>query len=180
MKKYSKAIELLEEAMQKLQKEEFPHKGAVSLTYDTLGKVCLSQGRFQEASDMFENAVELRKEISEHGVAHIESMMHLAKAQLKLENYRLVVKLTEQVLNQAERTNNSMPTNTFISECLEVLADAYDAMGMMEKVKSTLERLQSEFMRQELVHMGACNSRRVDEITNRLNDIQVALSQYER
>lgn len=172
-----KAIELLEEALQTLNKEEFPHKGAVSLTYDTLGKVYQTQGKFQEATTMFAKAADIRKEISQNGVPHVESMMHLAKAEHGLGNYETAIQLSEKILTLMERTNNAMPTNSFMSECLETLMDSYRAVGMREKVKTTLEILQSELMRQERVHMGYCNTTQVDKITSKLSNINLSLKQ---
>ena len=177
MKHYFRAIALLEEAMQKLNEEEFPHKGAISLTYDTLGKVYLSQGKYQDASGLFEKAADMKEEISANGVAHVETIMHLAKAQQKMGNYRFAEKLAKKVMKLSETTNRAMPTNTFVSETLDVLVDAYSSMGENEKVKSTLELLQSELMRQERIYMGSCNARRVNEIAIRLSDIHLSMKQ---
>lgn len=172
-----KAIALLEEAMQKLNKEEFPHKGAVSLTYDTLGKVYQTQGKFHEAVNMFAKAADIRKEISENGVPHVESLMHLAKAQNGLGNHETAIRLSEKILILMDKTNKDMPTNSFISECLEALVESYRALGMKDRVKTTLEMLQSELMRQERVHMGYCNTNQVDKITAKLSNIYLSLKQ---
>ena len=98
MKLYSQATSLLEQAIQKINEEESPHKGAVSLTNDTFGNVLMSQGEYREASDLFEIAAAMRKAICANGVTHVESMMYLAKG----------------------ATNTAMPTNTFISEVLDI------------------------------------------------------------
>ena len=177
MKLYSQATSLLEQAMQKLNEEENPHKGAVSLTYDSFGKVLLSQEKYKEASDMFEKAAAMRKAISANGVAHVESITHLAKAQQKMGNHVFAEKLAKEVITLSEATNKAMPTNTFISETLEVLVDIYSSIGESERVKLTIELLQSELLRQERIYMGSSNIRRVNEITRKLSNVHLSLKQ---
>ena len=177
MKLYSQAKSLLEQAIEKLNEEESPHKGAVSVTYDSCGKVLMSQGKYKEASAMFEKAAAMRKEICANGVAHVESMMHLAKAQQKMGNHIFAEKLAKKVIALSEATNMAMPTNTFISEVLEVLVDIYSKMGDSERVKLTKELLQSELLRQERIYMGSSNVKRVKEITSKLGDIHLSLQQ---
>lgn len=177
MKLYTEANSLLEQAMQKLNEEESPHKGAVSLTYDTLGKVLLSQEKYKQASDMFEIAAAMRKDISANGVAHVESITHLAKAQQKMGNHIFAEKLAKEVIALSDATNRAMPTNTFVSDTLEVLRDIYNSVGESERVKLTIELLQSELLRQERIYMGSSNTRRVNEITTKLSDIHLSLHQ---
>ena len=175
MQKYSQAKSLLEQALQKLNEEESPHKGAVGLTYDSLGKLSLSQEKYREASDLFQKAVEIRKNISANGLTHVESMMHLVKAEQKIGNPVYATKLAKKVISLSEATNRIIPTNTYVSETLEVLADIYRSMGGNVRVKSTVELLQSELMRQELVYMGSCDTKRVNEIATKLSDIRKSL-----
>ena len=175
MNNYSKANELLKEAMQKIDEEDPPHRGAESLTYYTLGKVRLSQGNCDEASELLEKAAEMYRRICENGPPHVETLMHLAKAQQKHGKNEIAVRLSEKILSVSETINKAIPTNTFISKTLEVLIEAYSNIGESERKKCTLERLQSELMRLERIHMASCNTTRVNEITKRLSDIHLSL-----
>ena len=91
IKDYPTANALLKDAMQKLNEDEPPHRGAESLTNYTLGKVRLSQGQYHEACEIPEKAAEMYKIICENGPAHIETLMHLAKAQQKNGNNDIAV-----------------------------------------------------------------------------------------
>ena len=177
MKDYPTANALLKDAMQKLDEDDPPHKGAESLTYYTLGKVRLSQGKYHEACKILEEAAEMYKGICEDGPAHIETLMHLAKAQQKNGNNDIAVKLSKTILKSAEAMNIAIPANTFISDTLEVLIDAYSCLDEKDKVKLTLEKLQTEQMRLELIHTASGNIRCVSDIMKRLNDICLSLKQ---
>ena len=161
--------------MQKLNEEENPQKAAVSLLYDTMGKILMCQEKYKEASDMFEKAVAMRKTISANGVLHVESMLHLAKVQHKMGHHIFAEKLAKKVLTLGEALNRAMPTNTFVSEMLEVLLDIHRSMREHERVKATIELLQTELMRQERIYIGSNNIERVKEITKRLSDIHLSL-----
>ena len=172
---FSKANQLLKEAMRKLDEEDPPHRGAESLTYYTLGKVRLSQGKYQEACEMLEKAAEKYKGICEDGPAHVETLMHLAKAQQKNGNNKIAIRQSKTILKISEAINKAIPTNTFISDTLEVLVDAYRSMGKTDMVKVTLEKLHSEQIRLERIHMASGNTRRVNDIMTRLSDICLSL-----
>ena len=150
---FSRANVLLKEAKQKLDEEDPPHRGAESLIYYTLGRVSLSQGKYQEACEILEKAADMYKGICKDGPAHVETLRHLAKAQQKTGNNEIAVRLSNKILRISEVINKATPTNTFISDTLEVLIDAYRSMGETDKVKITLEQLQSEQIRLEHIQM---------------------------
>ena len=177
MNDFSKAKALLNEAMQKLYEEDPPHRGAESLTYYTLGKVRLSQGKYQEACEILAKAAEMYKGICKDGPAHVETLVHLARAQQKTGKNEIAVRLSRTILRTSEAINKAIPGNTFISDTLEVLVDAYGSMDETDKVKITLEQLQSEQMRLELIHTASGNKRRVNDIKARLSDIRISLEQ---
>ena len=170
MKNFSQANKLLEEAMQKLSEEDLPHKGVESLIYYTLGKVKLSQGNYQGATKLFDKAAAMY-EIRED----FETCMPTSKRQQKHGKYKIAAELSNKILRLSEAVNKAIQANTDVSETLELLIDAYIDMGESELVKYTLELLQCELIRQERIYTGSCNTRRVNEITTRLSDIQVSL-----
>ena len=175
MERFTEAKLLLEEAIQKLNGEATPHKGAMGLTYDSLGKLCLAQKKYRDARDFFVKAVDVRKAISENGLTHVESLMHLATAQQKIGNLIAAETLASKVVSLSEVTNRTMPTNTYVSETLEVLIEIYSTKGDNKRLKSTLEILHSELMRQERFYVDSCNTRRVNEIATRLSNVRTSL-----
>ena len=62
----------------------------------------LSQGNCLEASELLEKALEMYRRICEGGPPHVETLMHLAKAQQKYGKNELAVRPSEKVLSVSE------------------------------------------------------------------------------
>ena len=147
LKKFHEAEAMLQDALNKLQDDANPSRDALSLTYDTLGKVYLMQKKYAEADEVLEKAVGIRQEIMSNGIAFAESLMHLAQAKFGSNHLGSARVFIERVLELQTRCTEDMPQNTIILESLELLASIYCEQQNIDKRIEVLERQRSELTR---------------------------------
>ena len=147
LQKFDEAEATLQDALHKLLEEANPSKDALSLTYDTLGKVYLARMKYAEANDVLEKAVEIRQEIMPSGVAFAESLMHLAQAKFGLNHLGSARLFTNRVLELKTKCTEEMPQNTIILESLELLANIYSTQRNIEKRTEVLVKQRNELVR---------------------------------
>ena len=164
----SNAVEFAELAMTKVHEPKCPNKEALSLAYNTMGKVCFASGDFRKATEMLEKAVEIRQKNSPGSEFHIESLILLASAKCKLNEFSGAVRTLQTVLDFRERFKQTYPSKFHIAECLENMCGVYETKGDHDKLVRTLQELQAELMRLERVFM--CTS---DEMRKRTIDIKL-------
>ena len=146
-RKFDKAEAMLQDALHKLLTDATPSKDALSLTYDTFGKVYLAQMKYVEADNVLEKAVEIRQEIMPSGVAFAESLMHLAQAKFGLNHLGSARLCTNRVLELKIRYIEEMPHKTIILESLELLANIYSAQQNLDKRTEVLVKQRDELIR---------------------------------
>ena len=147
LKKFHEAEAMLQDALNKLQDDANPSRDALSLTYDTLGKVYLTQMKYAEADQVLEKAVEIRQEIMSNGIGFAESLMHLAQAKFGSNHMGSARVFIERVLELQTRCTEDMPQNTIILESLELLGSIYCEQQNNDKRIEVLERQRSELTR---------------------------------
>ena len=143
----SNAVKFADLAMTKVLEPKCPNKEALSLAYNTMGKVCIASGILRKATEMLEKAVEIREKNSPGNEFHIESLILLASAKCKLNEFSGAVRTLQTVLDFRERLIQSYPSKFHIAECLENMCDLYQTKGDHDKLVTTLQELQAELMR---------------------------------
>ncbi|XP_053396229.1 nephrocystin-3-like isoform X2 [Mercenaria mercenaria] len=170
-----KAHVLLDEATELLNKEKVPCRDSTALIYDTKGKVYRREGAFKFAEDVFQKAVDVRKEISEENVVYLESLVHLANISKRQGNYVSCIKISNKALTIKEKAEIAMPQHPFIKECLECLAEVYKKTDDKVKYKETLEKLESELIRLETVHLDHGNEKDLFKVRTQIREIKAEL-----
>ena len=175
--RHREAHEFCEQAMEVLKEPAIPPVHAIALIYDTQGKVYMSEGKFEQACQLFTKSIEMKETNRMDGITYIESKLHLAQAKRKEGQHALSIKITEDLLGNKEKAIKTMPQNTFIHECLECLADIYKETGNNVNYSETLDKIQSELLRLENFHLCQCNERKVDKIKTQLQEVNEKIKQ---
>ncbi|XP_053396226.1 nephrocystin-3-like isoform X2 [Mercenaria mercenaria] len=170
-----KAHILLDEAIELLNKEKVPCRDAAALLCDTKGKVYRREGAFKFAEDMFQKAIDVRKEISDENVPYLESLVHLANINKRQGNYISCIRISNKALTIKEKAEIAMPQHPFIKECLECLVEVYKKTDDKDKCKETLEKLESELIRLEKVHLDHGNERDLLKVRTQMHEIKAEL-----
>ncbi|XP_060594578.1 uncharacterized protein LOC132748924 isoform X2 [Ruditapes philippinarum] len=167
----AKAMQLLNEALELLNKEKLPPKESFALIYDTIGKVYRRDENLTSAEDMFQKAINIRGEISMENVTYLESLVHLADIHKRQKHYISCIKVSNKALQIKETAEKAMPQNPFVKECFECLAEVYNLSGSNDKYIETLEKLQSELIRLERVHLDHGNDRDLLKVRKEMQSV---------
>ena len=176
LKKFDKAENMLQDALQKLFDDLNHPKDALALTYDTLGKVYLAQGKFTHAEDVLGKAVDIRQDIMAQSVPFVESVVQLAQANLGL-NRPLYAKLfIDKALELKGKCIEEMPQFPIIADAYEVLADIFSKEGNIAREMRTLTKQRDELCRlSHFLESNKCISKN-EEIKKRLDSCQARLN----
>ena len=172
----TKALHLLNEALELLGKEKLASRATTSLIYDTKGKVYRRDKDFSSAEVMFKKAVDIREEISTENITYLESLVHLADIYKSQRQYSSCIKISNKALKNKEKAEKTMPQNPFVKECLECLAEAYRLSNCRSKYIETLEKLESEIMRLERVHLDNGNERDLLKVRKEMQSVKDTLA----
>ena len=172
LQQFTEAHQKLDEALELLQGQEILSQESMGLLHDTRGKVFQAEKQFSKAAKQFEQAIKIRDKITPDGIVLVESLMHAATSYCSLEEYDKSLKYADRVLAMKEKACETMPQNTFINECLEVVAEVYRRTNNDQKYVSTLGKIESELLRLETVNMGESNDRKLQKIREQLDDVK--------
>lgn len=175
LNQFDKALDLLDESMNILNAMDVPHTGAVSLTYNSYGKVYREMGMYERSAQMFKKAVDMRFEIMPYSIAYIWSAIQLAKVYAELNKFPLCLWLIREILQRKESALKTMPHNDFVLECLQMEKDVYKKTGKQDLYKDALWNIQSELMRLGDAYLQRGKAEKVQEVTQKLKELRLEL-----
>lgn len=175
LNQFDKALDLLDESMNILNAMDVPHTGAVSLTYNSYGKVYREMGMYERSAQMFKKAVDMRFEIMPYSIAYIWSAIQLAKVYAELNKFPLCLWMIREILQRKESALKTMPHNDFVLECLQMEKDVYKKTGKQDLYKDALWNIQSELMRLGDAYLKRGKAEKVQEVTQKLKELRLEL-----
>ncbi|KAH3739736.1 hypothetical protein DPMN_046423 [Dreissena polymorpha] len=120
---------------------------ALSLIYNTRGKIYSNQEKWQDAEVAFGKCVAITKTVDDKSLFYMKRLVNLAEVQEKRNRLQACLRTANQAHALSESTIKTVPHVFIIKECLQCMCRVYRKLDKQDKLIETLKEMELECIR---------------------------------
>ncbi|KAH3844298.1 hypothetical protein DPMN_086555 [Dreissena polymorpha] len=172
LRRFDEAHDNVDEAFEILEKHPVPHMDALSLMYNTRGKIYSNQEKWQDAEVAFRKCVEITRTVDDKSFFYMKRLVNLAEVQEKRNRLQACLRTASQAHALSERTIKTAPHVFIIMECLQCMCRVYRMLDKNDKFIETLKEMEVECIRLRNVYAELENQTKQKLIVKLIEDVK--------